>query len=160
YTIDARTGNVLRVFSSQGPVPSGHECRKVDGDFDGVSDACESTNGTLVLGRVEYAVAIQNTETGDPICTLKYSEWTPNNRDMDIQIQYFLVIDQRHIYSMHDGSVLGFDHSHMQRPRYSQHFSSPVIRVFDVARSANAESPDSPTHLVLLSQPSQPPDPD
>ena len=160
YTIDARTGNVLRVFSSRGPVPSGHECRKVDGDFDGVSDACESTNGTLVLGRVEYAVAIQNTETGDPICTLKYSEWTPNNRDMDLQSQYFRTMDQSHIYSMHDGSVLGFDHSHMQRPRYSQHFSSPVIRVFDVARSANAESPDSPTHLVLLSQPSQPPDPD
>ena len=160
YTIDARTGNVLRVFSSRGPVPSGHECRKVDGDYDGVSDACESTNGTLVLGRVEYAVAIQNTETGDPICTLKYSEWTPNNRDMDLQSQYFRTMDQSHIYSMHDGSVLGFDHSHMQRPRYSQHFSSPVIRVFDVARSANAESPDSPTHLVLLSQPSQPPDPD
>lgn len=160
YTIDARTGSVLRVFSSRGPMPTGNECRKVHDDFDGVTDACESTSGTLVLGRVEYAVAIQNTETGDPICTLKYSEWTPNNRDIDLQSQYFRTMDQSHIYSMHDGVVLGFDHSRMERPRYSQRFSSPVVRVFDVVRSANLESPDSPTPLVLLSQPLQPPDPD
>lgn len=158
YTIDARTGNILRVFSSRGPIPSGHECRKVDDN--GVTDACESTSGTLVLGRIEYAVAIQNTETGDLICTLKYSEWTPNNRDIDLQSQYFRTMDQSHIYSMHDGVVLGFDHSRMERPRYSQRFSSPVVRVFDVVRSANVESPDAPTPLVLLAQPLQPPDPD
>lgn len=162
YTIDARTGNVLRAFSSRGPMPTGNECRKVSDDgFDGgVTDACESTSGTLVLGRVEYAVTIQNTETGDPICTLKYSEWTPNNRDMDLQSQYFRTMDQSHIYSMHDGVVLGFDHSRMERPRYSQRFSSPVVRVFDVVRSANLDSPDGPASLVLLSQPLQPPDPD
>ncbi|EYE93745.1 bifunctional endoribonuclease/protein kinase IRE1 [Aspergillus ruber CBS 135680] len=160
YTIDARTGNILRVFSSRGPLPPGPECRKVDDGFDGVTDTCESTSGTLVLGRVEYAVAIQNTETGDPICTLKYSEWTPNNRDVDLQTQYFSSMDQSHIYSMHDGVVLGFDHSRMERPRYTQRFLSPVVRVFDVVRSANVESPDAPTPFVLLSQPLQPPDPD
>ena len=158
YTIDARTGNVLRVFSSRGPITSEPGCRKVDGLEMGAED-CEST-GTLVLGRIEYAVAIQNTETGDPICTLKYSEWTANNRDMDLQSQYFRTMDQSHIYSMHDGVVLGFDHSHMERPRYSQRFSSPVVRVFDVARPINVASPDTPTPFVLLSQPLQPPDPD
>ena len=85
-------------------------------------EECETTSGTLVLGRVEYAVAIQNTETGDPICTLKYSEWAPNNRDMDLQSQYYRTMDQSHIYSMHDGVVLGFDHSRMDRPRYTQRF--------------------------------------
>ena len=160
YTIDARTGHVLRAFSSRGPMPTGHECRKVTADGE-VTDACESTSGTLVLGRVEYAVAIQNTETGDPICTLKYSEWTPNNRDIDLQSQYFRTMDQSHIYSMHDGVVLGFDHSRMERPRYSQRFPSPVVRVFDVVRSsATSDAPDAPASLVLLAQPLQPPDPD
>jgi serine/threonine-protein kinase/endoribonuclease IRE1 len=159
YTIDARTGSILRVFSSRGPVTTGQECRKVDGqDVD--SEECETTSGTLVLGRVEYAVAIQNTETGDPICTLKYSEWTPNNRDMDLQSQYVRTMDQSHVYSMHDGIVLGFDHSRMDRPRYTQRFSSPVARVFDVVRPANKDAPDASTPLVLLSQPLQPPDPD
>lgn len=159
YTIDARTGSVLQVFSSRGPITPGNECRKVDGkEMD--SDECETTTGTLVLGRVEYAVAIQNTETGDPICTLKYSEWTANNRDMDLQSQYYRTMDQSHIYSMHDGVVLGFDHSRMERPRYTQRFAFPVVRVFDVARPVNVESPDAPTPLVLLSQPRQPPDPD
>ncbi|KAE8337330.1 hypothetical protein BDV24DRAFT_177746 [Aspergillus arachidicola] len=159
YTIDARTGTILRVFSSRGPIPSGQECRKVDGlDMD--SDDCESPSGTLVLGRIEYAVAIQNTETGDPICTLKYSEWAGNNRDLDLQDQYYRTMDESHIYSMHDGVVLGFDHSRMERPRYTQRFSSPVARVFDVIRPINLDSPDAPTPLVLLSQPLQPPDPD
>ncbi|KAF7586414.1 bifunctional endoribonuclease/protein kinase ire1 [Aspergillus hancockii] len=159
YTIDARTGNILRVFSSRGPVPSGPECRKVDG-LGMESEECESPSGTLVLGRIEYAVAIQNTETGDPICTLKYSEWAANNRDLDLQGQYFRTMDESHIYSMHDGVVLGFDHSRMERPRYTQRFSSPVARVFDVVRPNNLDSPDAPTPLVLLSQPLQPPDPD
>jgi serine/threonine-protein kinase/endoribonuclease IRE1 len=159
YTIDARTGSILRVFSSRGPFTAGQECRKVDGqDLD--PEECETTSGTLVLGRVEYAVAIQNTETGDPICTLKYSEWTPNNRDTDLQSQYLRTMDQSHVYSMHDGVVLGFDHSRMDRPRYTQRFSSPVARVFDVVRPANKDTPDASTPLVLLSQPLQPPDPD
>ncbi|GKZ18524.1 bifunctional endoribonuclease/protein kinase ire1 [Aspergillus brasiliensis] len=159
YTIDARTGNILRVFSSRGPISSGQECRKVDG-LDVDMEECESPSGTLVLGRVEYTVAIQNTETGDPICTLKYSEWTANNRDMDLQSQYIRTMDQSHIYSMHDGVVLGFDHSRMDRPRYTQRFSSPVVRVFDVARPVSADSSNDPTPLILLSQPLQPPDPD
>ncbi|GKZ82200.1 bifunctional endoribonuclease/protein kinase ire1 [Aspergillus niger] len=159
YTIDARTGNILRVFSSRGPISSGQECRKVDG-LDVDMEECESPSGTLVLGRVEYTVAIQNTETGDPICTLKYSEWTANNRDMDLQSQYLRTMDQSHIYSMHDGVVLGFDHSRMDRPRYTQRFSSPVVRVFDVARPVSADSSNDPTPLILLSQPLQPPDPD
>ncbi|KAL4887695.1 hypothetical protein BJY04DRAFT_204485 [Aspergillus karnatakaensis] len=159
YTIDARTGTILRVFSSRGPMPSGPECRKVD-DLDADPEDCESPSGTLVLGRVEYAVAIQNTETGDPICTLKYSEWTTNNRDIDLQSQYFRTMDQSHIYSMHDGVVMGFDHSHMDRPRYTQRFSSPVVRVFDVARPISVDNPDGTKPLILLSQPLQPPDPD
>ncbi|GLB03588.1 bifunctional endoribonuclease/protein kinase ire1 [Aspergillus tubingensis] len=159
YTIDARTGNIIRVFSSRGPISSGQECRKVDG-LDVDMEECESPSGTLVLGRVEYTVAIQNTETGDPICTLKYSEWTANNRDMDLQSQYLRTMDQSHIYSMHDGVVLGFDHSPMDRPRYTQRFSSPVVRVFDVARPVSADSSNDPTPLILLSQPLQPPDPD
>ncbi|KAJ5591374.1 Serine/threonine-protein kinase ppk4 [Penicillium hetheringtonii] len=163
YTIDARTGSILRVFSSRGPFATRQECQKVDGqDLDSDAEECETTSGTLVLGRIEYAVAIQNTETGDPICTLKYSEWAPNNRDIDLQGQYFQTMDQSHIYSMHDGVVLGFDHSRMDRPRYTQRFSSPVARVFDVVRHrpATEKEQDASTPLVLLSQPLQPPDPD
>ncbi|OJJ45885.1 hypothetical protein ASPZODRAFT_143755 [Penicilliopsis zonata CBS 506.65] len=164
YTVDARTGNILRVFSSRGPLQANtHDpassCRRVD-SLGREADECERSAGTLVLGRVEYAVAIQHTETGAPICTLKYSEWTANNRDLDLQSQYDRTMDQSHIYSMHDGVVLGFDHSRMDRPRYTQRFSSPVVRVFDIARPVNPDSPDSPTPLVLLSQPLQPPDPD
>lgn len=161
YTVDARTGTVLRVFSSRGPITPEQSCRRVDegSSEEAGEEPCESS-GTLTLGRIEYAVAIQNTETGEPICTIKYSEWAGNNRDMDLQSQYYQTMDQSHIYSMHDGVVLGFDHSRMERPRYTQRFSSPVVRVFDVARPINVEDPDAPTPLVLLSQPLDPPDPD
>jgi serine/threonine-protein kinase/endoribonuclease IRE1 len=170
YTVDARTGNILRVFSSRGPIITDQSCKTdrlatediLDDDSgeDENDDPCGGMTGTLTIGRIEYAVAIQNTETGEPICTLKYSEWAPNNRDVDLQSQYYQTMDQSHIYSMHDGVVLGFDHSRMERPRYTQRFSSPVVRVFDVARPANVKSRDSPPPLVLLSQPLEPPDPD
>lgn len=164
YTVDARTGAVLRVFSSQGPQAMTNQCRNVnnaaptlddDDDFD-----CEpQLGGTITIGRVEYTVSVQNTETGDAICTIKFTEWTPNSRDADLESQYTITMDKRHIYSMHDGIVLGFDHGKMDGRRFVQRFSSPVARVFDVARQiSTASAEDSP--LVILSQPTIPPDPD
>ncbi|PGH19651.1 IRE protein kinase [Polytolypa hystricis UAMH7299] len=155
YTVDAGTGAILRVFSSRGLTSPDQNCRSVNDSEALDGEDCEST-GTLTLGRVEYTVAIQNTETGSPICTIKFSEWTPNNRDMDLQSQYFRTMDQRHIYSMYNGVIFGFDHSKVDGRRYTQKFSSPVARVFDVARSVGAES-SAP--LVLLPQPLDPPDP-
>ncbi|EER36915.1 serine/threonine protein kinase [Histoplasma capsulatum H143] len=157
YTVDARTGTILRVFSSRGSAAATEQsCRRVN-DLEALDDEeCETKNGTLTLGRLEYIVTVQNTETGNLICTIKYSEWGPNNRDVDLQSQYFRTMDERHIYSMHDGVIFGFDHSKVDGRRYTQRFTSPVARVFDVARPARTDSPD--TSLVLLSQPRNPPD--
>ncbi|KAI1932993.1 bifunctional endoribonuclease/protein kinase ire1 [Ophidiomyces ophidiicola] len=150
YTVDARTGAILRVFSSRGSTPPDQTCRRLN-EFGIVADGeCESM-GTLTLGRIEYTVTIQNTQTGTPICTIKYAEWAPNNRDADLQSQYSQTMDERHIYSMHDGVIFGFDHSKIDGRRYTQKFSSPVARVFDVARPTTMETPDTP--LVLLAQP-------
>lgn len=150
YTLDARTGAILRVFSSRGSTPPDQTCRRLN-EFGTVDDGeCES-KGTLTLGRIEYTVTIQNTDTGHPIYTIKYAEWAPNNRDADLQNQYFRTMDERHIYSMHDGIIFGFDHSKVDGRRYTQRFSSPVARVFDVARPQTMETPDTP--LVLLAQP-------
>lgn len=168
YTVDARTGSILRVFSSRGPITPEQSCRakrpgEQSDDDDELANSpadCDTSAGTLTLGRIEYAVAIQDTETGEPICTLKYTEWTSNNRDMDLQSQYHRTMDQSHIYSMHDGVILGFDHSGKDRPRYTQRFPSPVVRVFDVVRQITDEAKDQPAPLILLSQPLDPPDPD
>ncbi|KMU91890.1 serine/threonine-protein kinase/endoribonuclease IRE1 [Coccidioides immitis H538.4] len=155
YTVDARTGAILRVFSSRGSTPPDQTCRRLN-EFGSIDEGeCEST-GTLTLGRIEYTVTVQDTDSGLPICTIKYAEWAPNTRDADLQSQYFRTMDERHIYSMHDGVIFGFDHSKVDGRRYTQKFSSPVARVFDVARPLTMETPDTP--LVLLAQP--PPDDD
>lgn len=155
YTIDAGTGAVLKQFSSRGvPIAEEMSCRKVNG-LESDDEECGFA-GILSLGRVEYVVAVQNTETGQPICTLKFSEWTPNNRDIDLQSQYFQTMDQRHIYSMADGSILAFDHSKDDSLRYRQRFSSPVARVFDIARPINIDAKEPP--LVILPQPPMPSD--
>ncbi|KAI9850564.1 MAG: bifunctional endoribonuclease/protein kinase ire1 [Thelocarpon superellum] len=160
YTVDAGTGRVLKMFSSTGSsVNDDRSCRRVSGLEMPTDDECGSS-GTLTLGRVEYTVGIQSRETGDPICTLKYSEWTPNNRDLDLQNQYSSTLDQKYVYSRHDGSIFGFDHAQMDERRrlYTQKFSSPVARVFDIARPANTEARDAP--LVILPQPTGPTDED
>ncbi|OAL74174.1 IRE protein kinase [Trichophyton violaceum] len=149
YTVDARTGSILHMFSSRGLVDPDQTCRRLN-DFKPAGHECKS-GGKLTLGRVEYTVSIQNTHTGQPICTIKYAEWTPNNRDVDLQSQYFKTMDERHIYSMHDGVIFGFDHSKIDGRRYTQRLSSPVARVFDVARPMSSDEPDTP--LAILAQP-------
>lgn len=150
YTVDARTGAILRVFSSRGLTAAEQTCRRLSEFEPADGEECESS-GTVTLGRIEYMVSVQNTETGKPICTIKYSEWAPNNRDADLQGQYFRTMDERHIYSMHDGVIFGFDHSKVDGRRYTQKFPSPVARVFDVARPLMTDSPNTP--LVILAQP-------
>ncbi|KAI5290854.1 bifunctional endoribonuclease/protein kinase ire1 [Ascosphaera aggregata] len=162
YTVDVRTGAVIRVFSSQGPQAMTNQCLNINIPASTVEDeyGCEpQLGGTITIGRVEYTVAVQNTETGDAICTLKFTEWTPNSRDADLENQYTITMDKRHIYSMHDGIILGLDHGHMNGKRYVQRFPSPVARVFDVARQVSPMSGDE-LPLVVLSQPLVPPDPD
>ncbi|KAI9782485.1 MAG: bifunctional endoribonuclease/protein kinase ire1 [Geoglossum umbratile] len=156
YTVDARSGKVLKMFSSGGSsVNDDNSCRRVSGLEALDDDECGS-GGTLTLGRTEYTVGIQSRDTGDLICTLKYWEWGPNNRDSDLHGQYVSAMDNKYVYSRHDGGVFGFAHERAgeQRKLYTQKFSSPVVRVFDVARPSESHTPDA--HLVLLPQPAGP----
>ena len=160
YTVDAGSGRVLKMFSSQGSsVNDATSCRRVSGLEVPDEDECGSS-GTLTLGRTEYTVGIQSRDTGEPICTLKYSEWGPNIRDSDLENQYSRTLDQKYVYSRHDGSIFGFDHSQVDERRrlYTQKFSSPVARVFDIARPADSDARDA--SLVVLPQPTGPTDRD
>ncbi|KAH0538163.1 hypothetical protein FGG08_005221 [Glutinoglossum americanum] len=153
YNVDARSGKVLKMFSPGGSSVNGdNSCRRVSGLEALDDDECGS-GGTLILGRTEYTVGIQSQDTGDLICTLKYWEWGPNNRDSDLHGQYVSAMDNKYVYSRHDGRIFGFSHERMgeQKQLYTQKFSSPVVRVFDVARSLETETPDAP--LVILPQP-------
>lgn len=82
-----------------------------------------------------------------------YSEWGPNTRDSDLHSQYSTTMDNRYVYSLHDGSIFGWDHGQMlERQRsYTQKLSSPVVRVFDVARPLSVEEKDP--QLIILPQP-------
>ncbi|KAH0558876.1 hypothetical protein GP486_004489, partial [Trichoglossum hirsutum] len=158
YTVDARSGKVLKMFSSGGSsVNDDRSCRRVSG-LEALDDEECGSGGTLILGRTEYTVGIQSHDTGDLICTLKYWEWGPNNRDSDLHGQYVSAMDNKYVYSRHDGSIFGFGHERMgeRRRLYTQKFSSPVVRVFDVARSLESKAPDAT--LVILPQPIGPTD--
>lgn len=153
YTVDAATGRITKMFSSRGSsVTDDRSCRRVNGLESLDDDECGSS-GTLVLGRTEYTVGIFQRDTTNPICTLIYSEWGPNNRDFDLQSQYSSTMDQKYVYSRHDGSIFGFDHARDddRRKLYTQKLSSPVVRVFDVARPMEPGTRDP--ELVILPQP-------
>lgn len=158
FTVDAGSGRILKMFSSRGSsINDEQSCRRVSG-LEALDDEECGSSGTLTLGRTEYTVGIQSRDTGDEICTLKYSEWGPNNRDSDLHNQYFNTMDQKYVYSRHDGSIFGFDHGKRdeQGKLYTQKFPSPVARVFDVARPMDVETRDTP--LVILPQPIAPQD--
>lgn len=163
YTVDVATGNILKTFSSAGSFVNEDDrsCRRVDplGALD--DDACEA-RGTLTLGRTEYTIGIQDRNTGEPINTVRYFEWGPNNRDHDLRSKYTRTMDKRYVYPKHDGKILGVDLNKGTRykpvpdkPSYVQSFSSPVVRVFDIVRPNGDLSSD--TSLVILPQPAGPP---
>lgn len=164
YTVDVATGNILKTFSSAGSLINNEDdrsCRRVDplGALD--DDACEA-RGTLTLGRTEYTIGIQDRNTGEPINTVRYFEWGPNNRDHDLRSKYTRTMDKRYVYPKHDGKILGVDLNKGTRykpvpdkPSYIQTFSSPVVRVFDIVRPNGDLSSD--TSLVILPQPAGPP---
>jgi len=157
--IDAQTGRVLKWFGSTGALVNDENCLNTNGFLDKDSEEC-STSSTLTIGRTEYTVGISGAKDGRQIATLKFSEWVPNNYDHDLQRQYHTTLDNKYIYTSHDGGVIGFDldrTSANEPGRLFKHkFASPVVRVFDVARPWGSE--DNDPNLIILPQP-MPPDP-
>ncbi|KAK0261874.1 bifunctional endoribonuclease/protein kinase ire1 [Friedmanniomyces endolithicus] len=158
YTIDAGTGNILKVFSSAGAITNDdRSCRRVNSleSLEEDDGKCEPI-GTLLLGRTEYTIGV-NTRAG--LNTIRYFEWGPNNRDQDLKSKYTATMDRKYVYSRYDGSVFGLDLGTQDsyspvpanKPVYREKFSSPVARVFDVVRPS--ENPTSDAALVVLPQP-------
>lgn len=152
YTVDATTGTISKVFGSGGSLSKEPRCPK-PGGLDVLDDEECATRGSFVLGRTEYTITIQNRDTTDPICTLKYSEWGPNTRDEDLHSQYSSTMDNKYVYPLHDGSIFGWDYGQMmdRQKSYTQKLSSPVVRVFDVARPLQVD--DQEPQLIVLPQP-------
>ena len=157
YTVDATTGTISKVFGSGGSLSKEPRCPK-PGGLDMLDDEECATRGSFVLGRTEYTITIQNRDTTEPICTLKYSEWGPNTRDGDLHSQYSSTMDNKYIYPLHDGSIFGWDYGQIvdRQKSYTQKLSSPVVRVFDVARPSHADDQDP--QLIVLPQPVGPVD--
>ena len=154
YTVDANTGNIRKRFSSRGSSVNDDSCKPATGLASRDPEECGST-GYLVLGRTMYTIAIQDGKTAQPICTLTYSEWGPNNRDSDLHSQYKYTMDNKYVYSRHDGTVFSFDHSKLEeRTVFFQRLPSPVVRAFDVAKHVTSKEEDP--QLVLLPQPLAP----
>ena len=155
-TIDASSGRVIKWFGTAGShINEAESCLKPNALYDKGNEECSST-GTITLGRTEYTVGIERRD-GKRIATLKYAEWTPNNRDNDLFHQYHVSKDSRYITTRHDGKVYAFDYgrSDVTSPLFSQKFAAPVARVFDVCRPWDATAESNPD-LVLLPQPTMP----
>lgn len=152
YTVDATTGTISKVFGAGGSLSKEPRCPK-PGGLDVLDDEECATRGSIVLGRTEYTITIQNRDTTEPICTLKYSEWGPNTRDGDLHSQYSSTMDNKYVYPLHDGSVFGWDYGQImdRQKSYTQKLSSPVVRVFDVARPLHVDEQDP--QLIVLPQP-------
>jgi len=161
YTLNATDGVALKYFSSAGGgIMDQKSCQKVNNPLldDDDDNECESTP-TLNLGRTEYTVNIASQKTQQTVCTIKYFEWTPNRRDEDLVGQYIDTLDNKYIYTRHDGSIIALEHDRKGEirpsPLYSKQFSSsPVVRVFDVVKPQGADTRETP--LVILPQPVAP----
>ena len=78
------------------------------------------------------------------------------NRDADLYGQYLASMDNKYVYSQHDGRVFASTTRRDRKPDsqrgvFNRKLSAPVVAVFDVARPYGDESPEPA--LVLLPQP-------
>ncbi|KAF2419030.1 kinase-like protein [Tothia fuscella] len=159
FTLNATNGAPIKYFSASGSgVMDQKSCRRINNiEVEEEEDECEPTP-TLHLGRTEYVVSIQDGITQEDICTIRYFEWTPNNRDRDLAAKYLTTMDNKYIYSRFDGSIIALEHLEgIKEPHalYQKKATSPVVRVFDVVRPQGADARDAP--LVILPQPIAPP---
>ncbi|KAL8828808.1 MAG: hypothetical protein Q9191_002378 [Dirinaria sp. TL-2023a] len=153
YTVDANTGRITKVFGTGSSVGEFQPRCPKPGGLETLDDEECGPGSSFVLGRTEYTVTIQNRETTEPICTIMYSEWGPNTRDQDLHQQHSTTMDSRYVYPLHDGWIYGLDYAqYPDRQRsFKQKLSSPVVRVFDVARPLQIDEGDS--ELIVLPQP-------
>ncbi|KAF2876496.1 hypothetical protein BDV95DRAFT_512752 [Massariosphaeria phaeospora] len=154
--VDARTGAVTKSFSPSGSMTIDTEsCVPQTNDY--FHSRERECKGFFNLGQTEYIISIHNKFTSEHICTIKYSEWTPNNRDRDLQSQYLETMDNQYIYSSYDGRAISYDLNRpkfLKRPVFNEKLSAPLVRVFDVARANDDDDPEPA--LVLLPQPAGP----
>jgi serine/threonine-protein kinase/endoribonuclease IRE1 len=156
-TLNAATGTIIKQFGS-----TGSYVNKVDSEScfkpNALADAEEecSEDSTITLGRTEYTVSIQRSD-GQPIASLKYSEWGPNTQDNDLIQQNLLTKDSRYVTSQHDGKIYGFEYGRFseERPVFTKTLSSPVARVFDVLHRWEPTAGMDP-ELIALPQPPLP----
>ena len=157
YTIDAASGNVVTQFDMRNIFVNDNQdksCRRVS-DFE-LDQPEHEPIGTLNLGRVTYTIKVYSTISKELLCTIKYSEWTPNTRDVDLQAQHVAPLDRYHIQTFHDGRITGWDLEapSTRAPRFTYVLETPVARVFDVVRPSNGQSNMAP--LAVLPQPLDP----
>ncbi|CZS94311.1 related to IRE1-protein kinase [Rhynchosporium agropyri] len=155
-TVDANTGDVLSYFGSEG-VMGNDRCKVPGGRVDSHSEECPKV-ATLTLGRTEYKLTILGSEPQRLIATLTFSEWGPNNYDQDLQRQHSKSLDNKYIYTGHDGGIFGFDYDGKDPDEpgrmYNHKFSTPVARVFDIAKPWGSDKRDP--SLIMLPQPLPP----
>lgn len=155
-TIDAHTGEVTSWFGTENSLKY-QDAKCFPSSIN--SDSCRFK--TLTFGQTTYTVAIHNQRDKRHIATLTFSEWTPNNYDKDLLHQYRTTFDKKYIYTSQDGKMFGvdyktYDKKNSRRPHmlFQHTLSSPVARVFDVARPGGPEQETE--DLIVLSQPSAP----
>ncbi|KAF2630698.1 hypothetical protein BU25DRAFT_488855 [Macroventuria anomochaeta] len=152
--VEAASGKIKKSFSPSGTYSVDDEsCAPKGRDYFHPQE--RECSGSINLGQTQYTISIHNKQTNEHICTIKYAEWAPNNRDRDLQMQYSATMDNQYIYSRFNGEVIALDHNRLgksrDRPLFRQELPYPVARVFDVARPTNDDSPEPA--LILLPQP-------
>jgi serine/threonine-protein kinase/endoribonuclease IRE1 len=156
-TLNATNGRAIKYFEAgRSGIVDDRSCYSVKRLDMEEENECEPTP-TIHLGRTEYKVSIQDRISGTAVCNIMYSEWTPNQRDRDLNDQYSSTLDKKYIYSTFSGDIVALQYRGQEvddKPLYRHKFASPVVRVFDVVRPQGVESQDIP--LVLLPQPVAP----
>ncbi|ANB15706.1 bifunctional endoribonuclease/protein kinase IRE1 [Sugiyamaella lignohabitans] len=175
YSINAKSGEILKVYGSNGKENGGlgravcrpksngldYENNTPNDDtllFDDESDyylpplSDDEGNGVFMIGRTDYHLEIHG--KNETIWNVTYSMWGPNNMDGDLVSQHVRSPDDLYITPLHDNSMLALSTDGRSKPAiWVRPVPSVVVSIFDILKPTQGDGNEP---LVLLPQPQFP----
>ncbi|KAJ2922587.1 hypothetical protein H1R20_g14493, partial [Candolleomyces eurysporus] len=150
--LELETGKIKSTLNSACPP---YEDKAIDLDELEESDSRLAETTEVFIGRTDYYISIYG-GARQPIQSLSFSVYGPNNKDNAIQTSYRKTKDDNYIQHVGNGNILSLkSRSVANEPRFSpnwvQRLDDSVVAVFDVLRGPTPMQ--SHPHAFVLLQP-------
>ncbi|KAF8873807.1 hypothetical protein CPB84DRAFT_1817965 [Gymnopilus junonius] len=162
--IELETGKIKATLNAECPfIPDEYQDTPIDLDELEGSKPPISAPTEVYIGRTDYIISIHKKpkpgKPAPPAQELSFSTYGPNNKDNHLQAIYRRTPDDMYIQPLTNGEIVAFrakdensKDGEVGRPLWGQHFTAPIVAIFDILQSQSSPL-QHPSHPFVLLQP-------